>query len=887
MHVILTVVLVCLKQYYYVVVHCQVVLKPQTSRNKTVLHILLQTQDEQQRQQEFATSLISEMHSNEYENSNFMSESIGDEEGLSSNNANDSSPDWTAEEPQPKRTKVDTSSSGIQRGQIGLQVKTEDVAAEYSHTDIGVEEGDDEQETTTQEGESVVIKQEPSGDKGHDVTVAVSQLSPEYLDPNTSNGVGDTSLSVKDDAETTAVQHDSIDDTGRSYPHRRCPLCNRLFETRSKLLTHLASANCILFWGENKQIPEDLSREMKAMEEVQGTACPRCGKNFQYKRNAKTHYALNLCGRAPVRRNPEKLVKDAVTKMYHCRHCDFTAHSPKKILEHEARSHLEKKYQCNVCQRKYGSEYLLNQHMKWTHFAAKTTVICHVCGRTMKSKYLKRHLQICHDPNYVQRERREPGSEVHCPKCSYVGRSMRGLRRHHARRHDEKTLQCGECSTRFALQVDLSRHVLVMHSEESPARATTECPHCQKVMLKKNLDVHIRNVHEKIKEHVCCICSKAFQTKYTLHCHLETHKKRSERTYKFLCAVCGGSFNNKTVYHDHVNMHTGNRPYQCKVCSKSFKQISTYSRHMNLHRSGGRFQCEVCGESFTRQRLLDAHMTSSRRHTDKVMCLCGLQLDNIVEANSHKATCSVWLGQAVDLQTTAEIENLLALAQEQSQVVADGTAAATVVTADGETLFLFQDDKLAEESQQGTLVVVNKPASDDTMVAVHADGCTVSATDEHNSDAMNVSSDVNLIVTEMDVTKQEGGEETDVNGDGEEQSFLCGYCQQLFVGLELVQNHMLTAHLNELPQDTDQIQLALHPSEEDDRQHVDGLLLAETDAQQVEAEQQLDSYPVDAQQLVLDQTATQEIELQQVDTQLLATDQAETEQLEAQEYTTE
>ena len=864
--IVLRMFLSCNKIVLPVFLSCnKIVLRMFLSCNKIVLHMFLtcnkivmtvfQTQDEQQRQQEFAASLISRLHSNECGDSAWATESVLNEEGpTSGDNANDCSMDWTTEGPPQKRAKREAASPVKQSCQASVQVKTEAVvASDSSYNNVEIVERADEHEGTTKEGtkqedECIVIKQESVDNARHRETIQVDHTV----------GVGEISQPAKYDAETADIQHDNVGGTCSSYPHRRCPLCDRLFETRSKLLTHLASATCILSWGEDKQIPEDLAREIKAMEEVQGTACPRCGKNFQYKRNAKTHYALNLCGRKPVKRNPEKLVKDPTTNMYHCRHCDFTAHSPRKVIEHEARSHLEKKYACNVCERRYGSEYLLNQHMKLTHLSEKTIGICHVCGNSMKSKYLKRHIQICHDPNYVQRERRAPGAEVNCPKCSYVGRSMRGLRRHHARRHEEKTFQCGECGTRFALQVDLSRHVLVMHSDACPARATVECPHCQKVMLKKNLDVHIHNVHDKIKAHVCCVCSKAFQTKYTLHCHLETHKKRSERTYKFLCSVCGGSFNNKTVYKDHVNMHTGNRPYQCNICSKAFKQISTYSRHMTLHRSCGRFQCKVCGESFTRQRLLDAHTSS--QHGDRLVCLCGLQLDSMHEANSHKATCNVWLGQ--DQQTTAEIENLLALAQEQSQVVLDGTGAATVVTADGETLFLFHDDKLSEENEQGTLFLVNKPTSDDGMAL---DGALVSSMDEHDT---------------MTVAKQDGSaDDKDANGDSGEQSFLCGYCQQLFVGLDLVQNHMLTAHLNELPQDTGQIQLALHPSEDDDQQHVDGLLLSRTD--QLEAE----SYGGDTSQLVLSETPTQGVQVEQEDTQLLGSNQ-ETLQLETQEYDT-
>ena len=841
---------------------CNKIVLPVFQSCNKIVPPMFQTQDEQQRQQEFAASLISRLHSDECGNSTWPTESVVNEEGASGDNAHDSSLDWTTEEPPQKRAKLEAASPVKQSCQASPQVKTEAVIASDSNgfNNVEVVKEVDEQEGTIQEGakqegECIVIKQESVDNEVLEETIQSLHVDHKHLDIcNLSNGVGDTSQPTKDDAETADIQHDNVGGTGRgnSYPYRRCPLCDRLFETRSKLLTHLASATCILSWGEDKQIPEDLAREIKAMEEVQGTACPRCGKTFQYKRNAKTHYALNLCGRKPVKRNPEKLVKDPTTNMYHCRHCDFTAHSPRKIIEHEARSHLEKKYACSVCERRYGSEYLLNQHMKLTHLSEKTIGICHVCGNSMKSKYLKRHIQICHDPNYVARERRTAGKEVNCPKCAYVGQNMRGLRRHHARRHEEKTFQCGECNTRFALHVDLSRHVLVMHSDACPARATVECPHCQKSMLKKNLDVHIHNVHDKIKAHVCCICSRAFQTKYTLRCHLETHKKRSERTYKFLCAECGGSFNNKTVYKDHVNMHTGNRPYHCNICNKAFKQISTYSRHMTLHRSCGRFQCKVCGESFTRQRLLDAH--TSGQHGDRLVCLCGLQLDSMQEVNAHKATCSVWLGQ--EPQTTTEMENLLALAQEQSQVVLDSTGAATVVTADGETLFLFHDDKLTEENEQGTLFLVNKPTSDDIM---DLDGTIV---DEHDA---------------ATVAKQEGGED-DPDANTEEQSFLCGYCQQLFVGLDLVQNHMLTAHINELPQDTGQIQLALHPSQDDEQQRVDGLLLSGTDQLVGEA------YDGDTSQLVLSDTATKDV-LEQEDAELVG-DSQETLQLETQEYDT-
>ena len=95
--------------------------------------------------------------------------------------------------------------------------------------------------------------------------------------------------------------------------------------------------------------------------------------------------------------NPEGLVRDPAMQRYRCRHCHFQAAVPRQITMHEERYHLEKKYACSICGRRYGSEFIVQEHARLTHLAdTKTQTMCETCGKTVVKSRLAAHVRKVH-----------------------------------------------------------------------------------------------------------------------------------------------------------------------------------------------------------------------------------------------------------------------------------------------------------------------------------------------------------------------------------------------------------------------------------------------------------------------------------------------------------
>ena len=87
---------------------------------------------------------------------------------------------------------------------------------------------------------------------------------------------------------------------------------------------------------------------------------------------------------------------------------------------------------------------------------------------------------------------------------------------------------------------------LKAHIEEERTRKAklNQCRHClRSFSSKKNLKVHVMNIHEKIR-HFCDQCGSSYSVKQNLLNHIhEKHKDsvQKKRT-QYACKECGGSF---------------------------------------------------------------------------------------------------------------------------------------------------------------------------------------------------------------------------------------------------------------------------------------------------------------------------------------------------------
>ena len=105
-----------------------------------------------------------------------------------------------------------------------------------------------------------------------------------------------------------------------------------------------------------------------------------------------------------------------------------------------------------------------------------------------------------------------------------------------------------------------------------------KCKICDKFFKGNYLQMHIKIVHEKIKQHFCNICQKSFGLKNTLKIHTEMvheHKKQ------FKCDLCDYSAFTHVQVRRHIEcVHEKLKQHQCSICHLSFSQKGNLKNHI-------------------------------------------------------------------------------------------------------------------------------------------------------------------------------------------------------------------------------------------------------------------------------------------------------------------
>lgn len=120
-----------------------------------------------------------------------------------------------------------------------------------------------------------------------------------------------------------------------------------------------------------------------------------------------------------------------------------------------------------------------------------------------------------------QRIRKEILEKIVCDICGMLFMNKSHLRRHHARKHRDKSdykYECDVCAVKFLLRYDLQRHMIKHNSVRD-----IECPQCKKQFkTKSSLDCHIKSIHDTSKsekQFICNICSRSYFHKRHLDYH--------------------------------------------------------------------------------------------------------------------------------------------------------------------------------------------------------------------------------------------------------------------------------------------------------------------------------------------------------------------------------
>eukprot|EP00163_Fabomonas_tropica_P019195 TRINITY_DN336_c0_g1_i10.p1 TRINITY_DN336_c0_g1~~TRINITY_DN336_c0_g1_i10.p1 ORF type:complete len:408 (+),score=39.19 TRINITY_DN336_c0_g1_i10:151-1374(+) len=268
-----------------------------------------------------------------------------------------------------------------------------------------------------------------------------------------------------------------------------------------------------------------------------------------------------------------------------------------------------KVWQCEVCHGTFKRQGQLEAHFR-SH-TGERPFKCPQCDKAfIRNDHLKTHIRQVHDKH-------KPFAcpEPECPMAF----AIKGDLDKHSRVHNKvKKHACTHehCDQAFAKKDQLRAHLCDFHGDPRPY----PCNKCgQRFGLPSRLKAHERKVHER--KYVCETCKEEFE-KYSL---LVSHRRVQHP--KYVCPHCDKVLGKKDHYTQHVATHepAENRPlFICPVlgCERSYSKKSNLNAHTRVYHQGEtkQYRCSVdgCDSVFDYKHSLARH--AMRRHRRPSQC---------------------------------------------------------------------------------------------------------------------------------------------------------------------------------------------------------------------------------------------------------------------------
>ena len=163
-------------------------------------------------------------------------------------------------------------------------------------------------------------------------------------------------------------------------------------------------------------------------------------------------------------------------------------------------------------------------------------VVCPQCGKTVKRQRLSQHAYRFHS------------EEKTCSNCTYTTTAIAYMRQHFKYKHTERLLLscaiCGKMVKNIKAHID--------SSSCGQREKTLKCLRCnRKFFRRKQLDQHIRSIHDKVKDKHCPECAYTSYSSYNLRLHVT--KVHDKTTMIKICPHCkkktGSLEKHISIYH--------------------------------------------------------------------------------------------------------------------------------------------------------------------------------------------------------------------------------------------------------------------------------------------------------------------------------------------------
>ncbi|XP_065337433.1 zinc finger protein 814-like [Cloeon dipterum] len=255
--------------------------------------------------------------------------------------------------------------------------------------------------------------------------------------------------------------------------------------------------------------------------------------------------------------------------LFLCKHCEYFTTFKGVLRKHEEAKHMPKVFQCDLCDAKFGSKYLVNFHNNQIHRFDK----CKSCGQDVSHGHKADHLR-----------------SLACSKCK-LKFTCSGLYQLHRKSCKPAPYCCKECEESFNVCWKLNCHVRKVHSKTPNFR----CDHCDFFTFEKSHmanHMQYRHLPKMIK---CGECSKLFGSESIL----KIHKDRSHEYVR--CAECA-----QQITRPYMRFHRTVK--SCRRCKCKFKCRGLLKNHVCLQSKN--YYCDMCPNFYLDKRNLYCHFVS-------------------------------------------------------------------------------------------------------------------------------------------------------------------------------------------------------------------------------------------------------------------------------------
>lgn len=399
---------------------------------------------------------------------------------------------------------------------------------------------------------------------------------------------------------------------------KECQSCNEKFLRESELESHIQNSHqyllsclsCeIMFENKACLLKHQKKRKSKKL-------CLKCSQKKTFDSECDYNIHLKNCSVSIKSEDIGKVNKPKKSERYPCLLCPLAFKNPSLRSKHALEEHTGL-VQCPQCLRSFDDYEKLKDHIHYSHPKQDKTITCSKCQKTFsKTQHYNRHMLTVHADRsdnrfhcdhcdfktyaneFLLHHKRTKHNVLHktpyknCttksdpkekPVCEHCGKVMasKSTLYHHLKIHEnetkifekDKVYSCSLCNAECTGRVGYMTHYQRSHHSFPPEmnRDSVQCDLCGKVVLTKNLKLHIKVIHEKTWK----------------------VKKRPSKHKMLQCPHCDKSFMNRANLNGHkLRVHENRLAFECEECSKKFPTLTALKNHKG--QTHAKVQCDLC-----------------------------------------------------------------------------------------------------------------------------------------------------------------------------------------------------------------------------------------------------------------------------------------------------